>query len=71
MGLIVQLPSTRREKGILPPVKKKLNRKKFASEVIEEFQESFGAYTDISHLYAAINWMIPRVDMNIKTQVSA
>lgn len=51
-----------RKKGILPPVKPKLNRKKFAKEVIEEYEDSFGAYTDIPYLYAAIRWMIPDVE---------
>lgn len=46
-----------RERGIIPPVKPKLNRKKFAKEVIAEYEDSFGAYTDIPFLYKAIRWM--------------
>jgi hypothetical protein len=44
-----------REKGILPPVKPKLNRKKFAKEVREEWQE----HGDIFYLHKAFGCMIP------------
>ncbi|WP_286904434.1 addiction module toxin RelE [Clostridium sp. UBA1652] len=47
-----------REDGILPPIKPKLNRKKFSKEVIEEFKE-FGSYSDLRSLYEAISWMLP------------
>jgi hypothetical protein len=47
-----------REDGILPPIKPKLNRKKFSKEVIEEFKE-FGGYSDLRSLYEAISWMLP------------
>lgn len=60
-----------REKGILPPVKPKLNRKKFAKEVIAEFADSFGAYTDISYLYKAIRWMTPVTESKIRIRVSS
>lgn len=59
-----------REKGILPPVKPKLNRKKFAKEVIKEYEDNFGAYTDIPYLYAAIRWMTPDTEAKIRTTVS-
>ena len=44
-----------REKGIIPPVKPKLNRKKFAKEVREEWQKN----GDIFYLGKAIGCMIP------------
>lgn len=47
-----------REDGILPPIKPKLNRKKFSKEVIEEFK-GFGSYSDLRSLYEAISWMLP------------
>ncbi len=57
-----------RAKGILPPVKPKLNRSKFAKEVDAEFKESFGAYTDIQYLYHAISFMKP--PSGVKTKIS-
>lgn len=45
------------EQGILPPPKPKLNRKKFAKETKEEFENYIGAYTDISYIMEAISWM--------------
>ncbi|GAB6173301.1 hypothetical protein JCM15765_27790 [Paradesulfitobacterium aromaticivorans] len=54
-----QIREELREDGILPPVKPKLNRRKFAEEVIAEFEGTFGAYTDIQYLYRAISCMKP------------
>lgn len=48
-----------REDGILPPVKARLNRNKFAKEVMEEVNKDFGMYTDFQYLIDAISWMIP------------
>jgi len=48
-----------RERGILPPVKARLNRNKFSREVIKEFKESFGLYRDLQHLSSAILFMLP------------
>jgi hypothetical protein len=45
-----------REEGLIPPVKAKLNRKKFLAETTEEFK-SFGAFSDLSYLYEAISIM--------------
>ncbi len=47
-----------RDKGRLPPIKPKLNRKKFAKEVIKEF-EGFEVYHDLPQLISAISWMLP------------
>lgn len=48
-----------RAEGLLPPVKPKLNRKKFSKEVISEFRESFKMYSDLQHLNHAIAYMLP------------
>lgn len=48
-----------REKGFLPPVKKRLDRKSFLQETFEEF-ERLERYTDLSCLYEAISWMVSR-----------
>ena len=44
-----------REKGILPPIKPKLNRKKFAKEVREEWDKN----GDTIYLRAALGAMVP------------
>lgn len=44
-----------REKGILPPVKPKLNRKKFAKEVREEWDKN----GDMIYLKGALGAMVP------------
>ncbi|MFT9496358.1 hypothetical protein [Anaerosolibacter sp.] len=51
-----------REEGLIPPVKPKLNRKKFSKETIEEFRNSFGSLyieTRYLYLYQALNYMLP------------
>jgi len=45
-----------RQKGIIPPIKPKLNRKKFAKEVIEEYENT---YIDLEYLCKAIACMLP------------
>ena len=52
-----------RSKGIIPPVKPKLNRKKFALEVIEEF-EAFNTYDNLIYLHRAITCMMPSLKLN-------
>ena len=47
-----------RKEGLIPPVKPRLNRKKFAQEVAKEF-EDFMALSDFDYLLRAINWMLP------------
>jgi hypothetical protein len=63
---MAKLRAELREKGIIPPVKPKLNRKKFSKEVNEAFKSDFGSYSDIGHLYEAIGWMNPGVDPMFK-----
>lgn len=48
-----------RAKSILPPIKQRLNRKKFLGETFDEF-ENFRRYSDLSCLYEAIAWMVSR-----------
>lgn len=48
-----------REEGILPPLKKRLDRKGFLQETFEEF-DRLERYTDLSCLYEAIFWMVSR-----------
>lgn len=52
-----------REKGILHPVKPKLNRAKFAKEVIEEFESSFRKHIDDFYMYEAIGCMLPHLKL--------
>jgi hypothetical protein len=47
-----------REKGLIPPIKQRLNRKKFAKEVLDEFKE-FNSIGDIIYLYRAVSCMAP------------
>lgn len=46
------------EKGILPPDKPKLNRKKFAREVLEEYEKTMGLYECGLWLNKAIGCMV-------------
>lgn len=48
-----------REEGLIPPVKKRLDRKRFLQEAFEEF-DTLEGYTDLSCLYEAISWMVSR-----------
>jgi hypothetical protein len=50
-----------RQRGILHPVKPKLNRKRFAKEVLEEFKES-KTFSDIEYLLEAIRWMLTCIE---------
>ncbi|WP_459997072.1 addiction module toxin RelE [Paradesulfitobacterium aromaticivorans] len=54
-----------RARGLLPPVKPKLNRGKFAKEVLAEF-ENFSGYSDIMHLYHALGFMRPSFEIKEK-----
>lgn len=51
-----------REKGILPPVKPKLNRKKFAQEVREEWEKN----GDIFYLIRGLGCIIPSGEFDTK-----
>ena len=55
-----------RDKGVIPPVKPKLNRIKFAKEVIQEYKEELGNYDDIRHLFRAISFMLPMIAIQEK-----
>jgi len=46
------------EKGVFPPDKPRLNRKKFAKEVLAEFNNEFGGIEDTLYLYKAIGCMV-------------
>ena len=63
-----ELRKEMREKGILPPIKPKLNRRKFVKETRTEYAEEFNRFDDIIYLYEAINWMLPSGEY--KTQIS-
>ncbi|WP_113671224.1 hypothetical protein [Vallitalea guaymasensis] len=47
-----------REEGVLPPVKPRLNRRKFANEVNKEF-EDFSVYENALYITEAIVFMTP------------
>lgn len=49
-----------REKGILPPAKPRLNRKKFLDEVYDEYDREIEKLTDYLYLEKAINIMVGR-----------
>ncbi|WP_206460653.1 addiction module toxin RelE [Anaerovorax sp. IOR16] len=51
-----------REKGIIPPVKQRLNRNKFAEEVIEEWNN----HGDIFYLPRALGYIIPSTEFKTK-----
>lgn len=48
-----------RAKGFLPPVKARLNRKKFLLETKKEYDETIVTFTDLHYLLEAVSWMIP------------
>lgn len=47
------------EAGVYSPPKKKLNRRKFADEVMNEFEEFNIFLEDALYLHRAMNWMMP------------
>jgi hypothetical protein len=51
-----------RADGIIPPVKPRLNRKKFLQDVQEEFKLSVCKYDDVIYLHEAISWFIPSLN---------
>lgn len=59
-----------RADGILPPVKPKLNRKKFVAETIKEFKENSGHFDDIRYLYEAIGWMLPSTEIKTRIKIT-
>ena len=50
-----------REKGVLPPIKPRLNRLTFAKEVIEEYEKQ-GKYEFIAYIYQCIEYMLPNLE---------
>lgn len=48
-----------REKGFLPPVKARLNRKKFLAETKKEYDENIVTLSDLHYLLEAVSWMTP------------
>lgn len=65
-----ELRKDMREKGLLPPVKQKLNRRKFVKEVRADYAEKFNKFEDIIYLYEAINWMLPSGENEYKIPIS-
>lgn len=60
-----------RAEGILPPIKKKLNRRKFCREVRIEYMDKLNRFEDIKYLYEAISWMLPSSDAKFKFPISS
>lgn len=59
-----ELRAALREKGVLPPVKPRLNRKKFLEEVYNEYDKEIKTLTDCLYLARAINIMVGRSTVN-------
>lgn len=53
------------DKGIIPPPKPKFNRKKFAQEVVTEY-EDFSLYDNLIYIFSAISFMIPSTQYDLK-----
>jgi len=60
-----------RKEGILHPIKPRLNRTKFAKEVVAEFRENLGSFGDLEYIHAAIRWMTPSMGKSSKIKVTA
>lgn len=60
-----------RAAGVIPPVKPKLNRKKFAEEVIKGYQDNLNTYSDIRFLMEGISCMLPSLEPRFKRQISS
>lgn len=60
-----------RADGLLPPVKKKLNRRKFVKEVRSEYNKKINKFDDILYLHEAIAWMLPSGDAKFKFPISS
>lgn len=55
-----QLKKDLQGKGILPPDKPRLNRKKFAKETIEEFEKVCGDFDGLMELWEALGWFVSK-----------
>ena len=56
-----------RSKGFLPPIKARLNRKKFLAETKKEYDENIVTYSDMNYLLEAVSWMTPS---DVKRQIT-
>lgn len=61
-----QIKKEMQEEGLLPPDKPKLNRKRFAKEVIAEYEKTTASYDDFLYLYKAL-WCMVGENMRIVT----
>lgn len=43
--------------GVIPPPKKKLNRKKFVKETKEEFNGYIKTFSDMNYIFEGLSWM--------------
>lgn len=59
------------EKGILPPDKKRLNRKKFCEETIEEWEHRNSGYADHLFIMRAMSVMLYHTDNKHKRSLEA
>lgn len=53
-----------REQKILPPVKKPLNRKKFAADTLLEYENELNSFGDILYIRRAISFMTGSASVN-------
>lgn len=56
-----------REKGLLSPVKKPLNRKKFIEEARADYRNTIRLYDDIYVIEMAFNWMLAAFRPSLET----
>lgn len=56
-----QLKKQLQEEGILPPDKKRLNRRKYAEEVIPKYKDELG-FNDIHYVFEGIEYMLPYIE---------
>ena len=57
-----------RAEGILPPIKPKLNRKKFLEETKKEYAENIMTLCDIQKVIEAIEWLTPTSLLKITSE---
>lgn len=57
-----------RAEGILPPIKPKLNRKKFLEETKKEYAENIMTLCDIQNVIEAIEWLTPTSLLKITSE---
>lgn len=68
--LNVQIRKELREEGILPPIKPKLNRKKFAEEMTKYYDENFNWFDDMRYLQIAIGAILPSRGTGFRQKIS-